>query len=232
MKSLRLILAVAVLGITTVAIGAPQITKGPTSAKVVKPRPAPTAGSDVLAAPPVQTEVPIQGDASTNELIPHFNGIVETTAPSAAAVAGGNAVNMDWYSINNGGAIEVAAGNIKMGLSIGQNAVGEVSAGNIKMGLGFWYGAGTGSTPSCVCDCHADPECDGFTDILDVSALVNVAFRDGAPLPDPNGLCPYQTTDVDCSGFTDIIDVSRMVEVAFRNGSPAAQFCSPCAPVL
>jgi hypothetical protein len=134
---------------------------------------------------------------------------------------------MNWYSVNNGGATEVAAGNIRMGVSVGQNAVGEVAAGNVKMGLGFWYGAGQATSP-CACQCAHDPQCDGHPDILDVSRIINVAFRDGAPIPDSSATCPFKTTDVDCSGATDILDVSKMINVAFRDGSPSVNFCNPC----
>jgi len=82
--------------------------------------------------------------------------------------------------------------------------------------------------PSCSCACFADPQCDSVTDIFDVTELVNVAFRNGAPILDPNVLCTKQTTDVDCSGATDILDVTRMVNVAFRNGDPVTEFCDPC----
>jgi hypothetical protein len=81
---------------------------------------------------------------------------------------------------------------------------------------------------ACACDCHADPTCDGVTDILDVVNTVNVAFRNFSAMPDPNPACPVETTDTDCDGDTDIIDVTKMVNVAFRNMSPASQFCDPC----
>lgn len=81
---------------------------------------------------------------------------------------------------------------------------------------------------ACECDCHADPQCEGVTDILDVVALINVAFRGAAPIPDPNPLCPIETTDVNCNGTTDVLDVVRMVNVAFRGASPATEFCNPC----
>jgi hypothetical protein len=84
------------------------------------------------------------------------------------------------------------------------------------------------STLSCVCDCHADPACDGVTDIFDVTHVINVAFRNGAPMPDSNTLCPRVTTDVNCDGVTDIFDVVHMVNVAFRNGNPATEICDPC----
>ncbi|HUU44417.1 MAG TPA: hypothetical protein VM118_01685, partial [Acidobacteriota bacterium] len=86
----------------------------------------------------------------------------------------------------------------------------------------------TVTVPTCICPCHADPECDGVTNVLDVVRAVNVAFRGAPAVFDPN--CPYKQTDVDCSGFTNVIDVVKFVNVAFRGGDPAVQYCDPCAP--
>ncbi|HUU46245.1 MAG TPA: M64 family metallopeptidase [Acidobacteriota bacterium] len=79
----------------------------------------------------------------------------------------------------------------------------------------------------CSCDCHADPECDGVTNVLDVVTVVNVAFRGAASISDP--ACPFDRTDVDCSGFTNVLDVVRIVNVAFRSGDPELEFCGPCS---
>lgn len=84
-------------------------------------------------------------------------------------------------------------------------------------------------TESCHCECHADPECDGAVDILDVILTVNRAFRAGTSIP----FCPGQVqvdgrTDVNCSGGTDVIDVVLMIDVAFRGADPATRFCEPC----
>lgn len=86
-------------------------------------------------------------------------------------------------------------------------------------------------TESCQCDCHADPQCDAATDILDVILTINRAFRGTSAIP----FCPGQNqvdgrTDVDCSGATDIIDVVKMIDVAFRGANPATKFCEPCGP--
>ncbi len=86
-------------------------------------------------------------------------------------------------------------------------------------------------TESCQCNCHADPQCDGARDILDVVLTVNRAFRGAAPI----SFCPGHPevdgrTDVDCSGATDVIDVIKMIDVAFRGADPASKFCAPCAP--
>jgi hypothetical protein len=80
---------------------------------------------------------------------------------------------------------------------------------------------------SCTCPCHADPQCDGVTNVLDVVAAVNVAFRGASAVTDPN--CPFQQTDATCDGVTNVIDVVRFVNVAFRGGDVAAEFCDPCA---
>lgn len=84
----------------------------------------------------------------------------------------------------------------------------------------------------CVCACHADPApigaCDGLQDVLDVTTVINVAFRGAAPIFDPSGFCPYQTTDVDCSRATDIVDVTKMINVTFRGANKATEFCTPC----
>lgn len=53
---------------------------------------------------------------------------------------------------------------------------------------------------------------DGFFDVLDVVALVNIAFR-GFSEP-----CPPGIADVNCDGFVDIIDVVLLVNHVFRGG--------------
>ena len=80
----------------------------------------------------------------------------------------------------------------------------------------------------CHCDCHADPECDGVTNIVDAVIIVDVAFRGGSPRPDPNPACPFEMTDVNCDGKTDILDVVTLIAVGFRGGNPAELFCDPC----
>jgi len=80
------------------------------------------------------------------------------------------------------------------------------------------------------CPCHGDPLCDSVTNIQDVVATVNVAFRGGAPVVDP--LCPHSPggrTDLNCDGVATVVDVVRMVNVAFRGYDPATQICNPCA---
>jgi hypothetical protein len=136
--------------------------------------------------------------------------------------------NARWQAINAGGE-PATGGTYQVNLSIGQSSIGAMANGSYKAGVGYWYGAF--AVPIiCACDCHTDPQCDGKYDVLDIVKAVNVAFRGGVEIPDPNPDCPCMTTDVDCSLFTNAIDVVRMVNVAFRAADPASQFCDPCTP--
>lgn len=83
-------------------------------------------------------------------------------------------------------------------------------------------------TSICTCDCHADPACDGQTDVFDIVHAVDVGFRNQPDLPDSNPLCPWNSTDIDCNGVTDVFDVVKLVNVAFRNQPPEDNFCDPC----
>lgn len=88
---------------------------------------------------------------------------------------------------------------------------------------------GIGDACQCACDCFADPGlCDNAQDVVDVVQVINVAFRNGSAIPDPNINCDYEATDVNCSSLTDVLDLVKMVNVAFRNASPATEFCNPC----
>ncbi|MEW5701556.1 MAG: hypothetical protein AB1792_04935 [Candidatus Zixiibacteriota bacterium] len=85
-------------------------------------------------------------------------------------------------------------------------------------------------TVACHCPCLGDPYCDTITNVQDVVATTDVAFRGKAPTFDP--LCgsgnPAQRTDLDCSGFCNVQDVVRMADVAFRGYDPATRICNPC----
>ena len=85
---------------------------------------------------------------------------------------------------------------------------------------------GLGDACDCDCPCHTDPACDGTTNVFDVVAAVDVAFRSGTPVFDVN--CPNEQTDADCSGVTNVFDVVKFVDVAFRAADPASAFCDPC----
>lgn len=84
----------------------------------------------------------------------------------------------------------------------------------------------------CNCVCHADPECNGEANIIDVILVGNRAFRGALQTTNagctPHGVVVDGNTDVNCSGATDVLDVVSMVDVAFRGADPATRFCDPC----
>jgi len=87
----------------------------------------------------------------------------------------------------------------------------------------------TPPSPDCYCFCHADPVCNGLTNVFDVVAAVDVAFRAGVPEPDPYPQCPYFRTDVNCDSVTNVFDVVGFVDIAFRSGDPNSIICSSCS---
>jgi hypothetical protein len=81
---------------------------------------------------------------------------------------------------------------------------------------------------SCPCTCHADPNCDKSTDVLDVVQTINIAFRGAASIPDPAIECTCQPPDVNCDGIINILDVMTMIDVAFRGMQFPKVSCNGC----
>lgn len=183
------------------------------------------------AAPTVSAPTEAAVTDATSPLI--IDDPIETPEFSSSpaflqAASGGGSYEINWQSINGGGTVNSMSTNYRMGASIGQSVAGAAASTNYQMGIGFWYGSGGGA--GCACNCHGDPVCDGVrSDILDVIATVNEAFRGFPAVADGNPACPYVRTDVDCSGAPDVIDVVRTVNVAFRGANVVTEFCNPCA---
>ncbi|HSG99033.1 MAG TPA: hypothetical protein VLB27_03225 [candidate division Zixibacteria bacterium] len=146
------------------------------------------------------------------------------TNPQTQAAA---TYDIPWSSINGGGT-PMSSASYAVNSSVGQAAIGAASSASYQVGAGYWYGTEAASGGGCACDCHADPQCDGVTNVLDVVHGVNIAFKGSPDINDPNANCPRTTTDVDCNGFTNVLDVVRFVNVAFKGGNPATEFCNPC----
>ncbi len=164
------------------------------------------------------------GTAKSEPVTAKTETVVSSPLTPPRASASSN-YQIPWLSINSGGG-SAASTNYETDLTFGQAGVGTATSTHYTVGLGFWYGAAGG----CACDCHADPQCDGQPDVFDIVHAVDVGFRNGPDVADPNPLCPRNTTDVDCDGDTDVFDIVRFVNVAFRNEAPEDNFCDPCAP--
>jgi hypothetical protein len=76
------------------------------------------------------------------------------------------------------------------------------------------------------CTCHGDPSCDGVTNVVDVTTIINEAFRGQASA---SSSCPGMIrSDVDCDCAVTITDVVRIINVAFRGVNAATEFCNAC----
>ena len=80
----------------------------------------------------------------------------------------------------------------------------------------------------CGCLCHADPQCNGAADIVDVVSVIDVAIRGKSAEGDPSVTCPIARADVDCSGLPDIMDVIRVINVTWHAANPVIELCHPC----
>lgn len=79
----------------------------------------------------------------------------------------------------------------------------------------------------CLCVMWGDVNKSGAIDVLDVTNVIDRAFRGVAPTLDAG--CPAQRQDVNNSGAIDVLDVTAIIDVAFR-GQPAAppRIVNPC----
>ena len=124
----RVIVAFFALVIALVSIGASQKDTG---AKQTDNLPAKTV--EVSRVTPS-----LAPTAKPEEVLPQ----PQVQAPAQASPA---AYQLNWYSINGGGATNASSTNYKMGLSVGQPVAGAASGTNYDVGIGFWYGAAAGA---------------------------------------------------------------------------------------
>ncbi|HEX9751744.1 MAG TPA: hypothetical protein VGB22_10745 [candidate division Zixibacteria bacterium] len=148
----------------------------------------------------------------------------ELAGPVPATVESAGSYSIPWRSINGGGR-PIASSGFSINASVGQSAIGLVSSSGYEAGIGYWYGVRADFSGACGCACHADPVCDGVTNVFDVVSAVDVAFRNGMATSD--GDCPADRQEVNCDGVVNVFDVVILVDVAFRNGS-TTQYCDPC----
>jgi hypothetical protein len=145
----------------------------------------------------------------------------EVSAPAAAAAPA--AYQMNWYSINGGGAINASSTNYQMGLSVGQSVAGAASGTHYDMRTGFWYGASaSGGCPIVV---SGDLNNSLTVTSADIIVLVNFVFKGG---PDP--LPCAANGDVNCSGSVTSSDIIVLVNFVFKGGPAPCNTCtSPLA---
>lgn len=144
--------------------------------------------------------------------------VVGPAAPGITANATSPLYQLDWYSINSGGAIDAASASYKMGLSVAQTSAGEAASATYRMGMGFWYGLS-----DCNCPRQGDIDNNGSLDVFDVIGIVDITFS-GAFDPRDSG-CPATRGDVNFDGSCDVFDVIYLIDTCFSGGTPPVNPC-------
>jgi hypothetical protein len=143
----------------------------------------------------------------------------EAEMPQQVTAGAAPVFTMDWMSVNEGGATDVASGNYQMGHSVGQSAAGLVAGTTYQMGFGFWYGAG--SAVACPIALTGDVNLVSAVNSTDIIYLVNYVLKAGpAPLP-----CPA-SGDATCNNVVNSTDIIYLVNYVFKAGPPPCDVCT------
>ena len=99
------------------------------------------------------------------------------------------AYQLNWLSINGGGAINASSASYQLGLSVGQSVAGFATSFSYQMGIGFWYGAGA---PTCA---YAKGDMNGIGGYTsaDAVSMLNCVYLG-------TGNCDLCFADVNCNG--------------------------------
>lgn len=132
------------------------------------------------------------------------------------------AFQLNWLSVNGGGAINASSINYQLGLSVGQSVAGFASSPSYQMGIGFWYGAAPGA-PACAAIKGDMNGSGGPTPLTpaDVVLMLRCVFN-GDGTGTVGGDCNVCYADVNCSGgVTPLTPSDVVLELqAVFNGQP------------
>lgn len=142
--------------------------------------------------------------------------VITQSGQPAAAVSSSAAFQLNWLSINGGGAINASSTNYQMGLSVGQSVAGSASSPSYQMGIGFWYGAA--SAPACA-SARGDMNADALYTSSDVVLELNCVFLG-------QGNCVICFSDVNCDNLLTSSDVVLELNKVFL-GLTAPPWCGP-----
>ena len=149
---------------------------------------------------------------------PSPNPEMATTKPTPSAVAAGAPMfELDWLSVNGGGATQAAGSSFELGLTVGQPAAGYVSGRSFELGLGIWYGA---AGAACPIEMSGDVNINGIISASDIIVLVNYVFKAG-----PEPLPCLANGDVNCNGLVSSSDIITLVISVFKAGPPPCNVC-------
>ncbi|MCI0405538.1 MAG: hypothetical protein L0Z48_06600 [candidate division Zixibacteria bacterium] len=156
-------------------------------------------GEEVLQVQPV----PPSGQTTGTPVPP-----VRSTSPQV--------FQLNWLSINGGGAINATSASYQLGLSVGQSVAGYATSPSYQMGIGFWYGAAAGA-PACAA-AKGDLNGAGGLSPADVVLMLNCVFT-GNGAGTVGGDCNLCYADVNCAGGLTPSDVVLELLAVF-NGQP------------
>ncbi len=134
-----------------------------------------------------------------------------TTSKSASP----QAFQLNWFSINGGGAINASSTSYQLGLSVGQSVAGSASSSSYQMGIGFWYG--TALAPACAA-AKGDMNGVGGISPADAVLMLNCVFL-GNGSGTVGGDCNLCYSDVNCAGGLSPADAVVQLNYVFL-GTP------------
>ncbi len=143
-----------------------------------------------------------------------------TPAPPVQS-ASPQAFQLNWLSINGGGAINASSASYQLGLSVGQSVAGYATSSSYQMGIGFWYGAPTGG-PICLA-AKGDLNGLGGLTASDAVLMLNCVFL-GNGSGTVGGDCNLCYSDVNCDINLSASDAVLELNRIFL-GSTAPPWC-------
>jgi hypothetical protein len=112
----------------------------------------------------------------------------------------------------------VQAGDLTLGLSVGQSVVGTATSGPYTVELGYWYMV---ADAACAVALTGDVNVSGDMSLADVIYLVNYVLKAG---PDPQPCAA--AGDVNCSGDIVLSDVIYLVNYVLKAGPDPCDVCT------
>jgi len=133
----------------------------------------------------------------------------------AAATSSSAAFQLNWLSVNGGGAINATSTNYRLGLSVGQSVAGYATSSSYQMGIGFWYGAPSGGCANIKGDMNGD----AIYTSSDVVLELNCTYLG-------LGSCDICFADVTCDGILTSADVVTLLNRTYL-GLTNPPWCGP-----
>jgi hypothetical protein len=130
--------------------------------------------------------------------------------------------DLNWYSVNNGGATATMSASYELGLSAGQEAAGKTNSASFNLAIGFWQSSAV--EQPCDCGVWGDVNDDAAINPVDVVYMVNFVYKNQDARVQPPD-CPYEAGDVDCNDQVNPVDVVYYVNYVYKNQKA---FCDPC----